>query len=1293
MHIEKSSAAETALADDFLSGGGRMGAMMRAFDFSGTPLGPVVDWPASLRAATSICLNSRYPMFIAWGTHQSMIYNDAYTAVLAGKHPGALGRPAQEVWAEIWHILGPHWTRVFDQGEATWAEDLLLVMNRSGYAEETYFTFSYSPIRGEGGSVGGMFCACQETTEKVVGERRLKTLRELAAQATLAKGPQEAIEMAMKTFSANPEDLPFALLYVVAADGGSARLAGSSGLDMRDCCSPGVSLEGATKGSWPLGAVVQNAGIELVDNLNAYLDPVPSGCWEKPATRAILLPLKFSTLEKPSGVLVCGVSPVREVDEGYRTFFEVAAGQTASAIANAQAYQQERQRAEALVEIDRAKTVFFSNVSHEFRTPLTLMLGPVEDLLATSHTGLSPAAKGQLEIVNRNGFRLLRLVNTLLDFSRIEAGRVQAVFEPTDLASFTMDLASVFRAATERAGLKLAVDCPQLPEPVYVDRDMWEKVVLNLVSNAFKFTLEGEIEVSLRAADGNAVLRVRDTGVGIPAEEMPRIFERFHRIPNVRSRTHEGSGIGLALVQELIKLHGGTIRAESRLNQGTTFIATLPLGKDHLPADRLGASRNLASTAVGAAPFVEEALRWLPEQVPAGEEIEPFIRNELIAVPSFPPEADDNRPRVIVADDNADMRQYLSRMLMERYNVQVVADGEAALQAARAKRPDLILSDIMMPCLDGLGLVQEIRADAALKTVPVILLSARAGEESRIEGLQHGADDYLIKPFSARELQASVAAHLKMARARREADQALRESENLLSEAQRIAGVGSWRWNIQTGEVQWSDQLYAIFGVDPKAFTPSVQAFSEYIHPNDRQVFEEKIAQISSSGTPVDFEFRIVSETGSTRVLRSVGQVTAFDSTGNPLIVVGASMDITERKHEEQQLRRLNQNLEHMVAERTKLAEDRAKQLQVLAVELIETEERERRRFAELLHDDLQQMLASARFQLHAVGGDASADPALVTIGRILEESIAKSRRLTHELSPPVMHYGSLHSAIEWLAGQMMAQFGLDVHLEAENIPELKTSPLKVFIFRAVQELLFNIIKHAGVKSARVVLSGRNSHLEVTVSDQGNGFDKTALDRSRTQKGFGLISIRERARYIGGDLKIDSEPGRGSRFYLSVPVQPAIEDNVQVPLEAPFDAIARKTHYKGGGLRVLFADDHQVMRQGLIRLISSQPDIQVAGEAANGREAVELARQLRPDVIVMDISMPVMDGIEATRRIKSELPEVRIIGLSMFEDDNAAQNFINAGAHTFVRKTASSAELLKAIYGSGDAAGDLITRV
>ncbi len=487
------------------------------------------------------------------------------------------------------------------------------------------------------------------------------------------------------------------------------------------------------------------------------------------------------------GILVVGISPARKLDSEYRTFYELIAGQIATAVQNARAAEEERERLEALAEIDRAKTTFFSNVSHEFRTPLTLMLGPLQDLLSRSQTHLSPIAKEQLELVNRNGARLLRLVNTLLDFSRIEAGRVQGVYQATDLAAFTSELASVFRSATDRAGLRLVVDCRAMGEPVYVDRDMWEKIVLNLLSNAFKFTFEGEIEVSLSRVGNAAELRVRDTGVGIPADAIPTLFERFHRVPNTRSRTFEGSGIGLALVHELVKLHSGSMRVESEVEKGSTFIVSIPLGQDHLAGQQLGGPRSLSSTAIGGKPYVEEALRWLPDTTePFAESLPPD--DELIPVPC-PPSAGDSatRRRILVADDNSDMRQYLVRLLAEHYAVEAVSDGQAALDSVRQRPPDLVLTDVMMPNVDGFALLGELRSDPATRTIPIILLSARAGEESRIEGVEHGADDYLIKPFSARELLARVQTHLEMARIRKDSEAALRrrteQFETLLNEA------------------------------------------------------------------------------------------------------------------------------------------------------------------------------------------------------------------------------------------------------------------------------------------------------------------------------------------------------------------------------------------------------------------------------------------------------------------------------------------------------------------------------
>ncbi|MBV9390205.1 MAG: PAS domain S-box protein [Chroococcidiopsidaceae cyanobacterium CP_BM_ER_R8_30] len=455
------------------------------------------------------------------------------------------------------------------------------------------------------------------------------------------------------------------------------------------------------------------------------------------------------------------------------------------------AREEERQRAEALAELDRMKTLFFSNVSHEFRTPLTLSLAPLQDALSDRAHPLAPVTRERLELVHHNSLRLLKLVNTLLDFSRIEAGRMEAVYEPVDLAIFTTELASVFRSAIERAGLQLIVDCPPLPEPVFVDRQMWEKIVLNLLSNAFKFTFQGEIRVSLHSTDGNqAILQIQDTGTGIASEHLPHLFERFYQVRGTKGRTHEGSGIGLALVHELVRLHGGTIEVNSILGEGTCFTVSLPFGTEHLPSERLrrgkaerlqdeGDSpaetlrerilpvRTLASTAMSTTAYVEEAERWLPEES-RGSEGAGGDKSQWSTGYSSPA-SPASSARVLLVDDNADMREYLTRILGEHVQVEAVADGATALAIAQERVPNLILSDVMMPGLDGFELLGALRADLRTREVPIILLSARAGEEAIVEGLEAGADDYLIKPFSAQELVSRVTAHLQMARLRGEA--------------------------------------------------------------------------------------------------------------------------------------------------------------------------------------------------------------------------------------------------------------------------------------------------------------------------------------------------------------------------------------------------------------------------------------------------------------------------------------------------------------------------------------------
>jgi signal transduction histidine kinase len=760
--------AETAVNTGWVRGGGALGDLVREFDWTKTPLGAIEEWPQSLKTVVRTVLTSRFAMWMSWGPELTFLYNDDYAQMTLGtKHPWALGKPSREVWKEIWDDIGPRIHRVLETGEATWDEALLLFLERSGYREETYHTFSYSPLSGDDGTVAGHLCVVTEETDRVIGERRLKTLRSLAGELSKTITEEEVASCVARCLGENQKDLPFTLLYLFTEDGSEARLACHTGLTEGHPAAPQSIQLNQENQPWPISDLLSGKDSISVENLPERFNSVPSGAWDKSPWRAILLPITSQGQDKPAGVIVAALNPYRPLDVSYAGFINLVAGQIAASIANARAYLAEKKRAEALAEIDRAKTAFFSNVSHEFRTPLTLMLGPLQDLLSRSQTHLSPTAKEQLDLVSRNGSRLLRLVNTLLDFSRLEAGRVQAVYLATDLARFTSELASVFRSATDKAGLRLVVDCPDLGEPVYVDRDMWEKVVLNLISNAFKFTFEGEIAVSVHRMGNTAELRIRDTGVGIPAEAIPRLFERFNRVPNMPSRTHEGSGIGLALVYELVKLHGGSVRAESIVGKGSTFIVSIPFGQSHLASGQLGGSRSLSSTAVGARPFVEEALRWLPDSPDGNVEIF-SLQDESLPVPCPPASATGVRPRVLVADDNSDMRQYLARLLSEQYEVETVADGQAALQAAHDDPPDLIVSDVMMPILDGFELLKSLRADEQTRTIPVVLLSARAGEESRVEGIEAGADDYLVKPFSARELLARVSGRLEIARLQRD---------------------------------------------------------------------------------------------------------------------------------------------------------------------------------------------------------------------------------------------------------------------------------------------------------------------------------------------------------------------------------------------------------------------------------------------------------------------------------------------------------------------------------------------
>jgi signal transduction histidine kinase/DNA-binding response OmpR family regulator len=1315
------------MIEDIFPGTSEMAQRMRELDWSNTALGPVERWPQSLRTSVSTCLDCAFPIVLWWGPDLAILYNDEYRQILGpAKHPWALGQRGAVVWSEIWDVIGPMLSQVYEQAEATRSRDLLLHVDR-GYPEEAYFSFSYSPIHSEGERVGGIFCPVIETTEKVIGERRLRTLRDLAAKCKGAESEQAAFEAAARVLAGNPHDVPFSLIYLVDERQSVATLKAAAGIARGTHASPGsVALDDDAPDLWRLRTVARSGQVSLLTGLQAYFDALPTGVWKAPAHSALALPVLLPGQEHPRAVLVAAVSPMRALDDDYRTFFQLIATQLASGLADAQAIADERRRSEALAELDRAKTTFFSNVSHEFRTPLTLMVGPLQDLLAESGT-LPADAHTAVEVAHRNGLRLLKLVNTLLDFSRIEAGRINASYEPTDLAALTKELASVFRSAIEKAGLALVVECESLPEPIYVDRDMWEKIVLNLLSNAFKFTFEGRITVALRWHGDRVELSVSDTGVGIPESDLPRVFERFHRLNHERARTHEGTGIGLALVQELCRLHGGGVSVTSLEGRGTTFVVCIRTGTSHLPAERIAASRQLAPTNIGAVPYVEEALRWLPAAADSAVDASAGgITTE--------PDSADAPVRVLVADDNADMRDYLCRILTPSYQVEPVGNGIAALAQIRVHPPDLVLADVMMPELDGLGLLAEVRADERTRSIPVILLSARAGEEARIAGLQAGADEYLVKPFSARALLARVASQLQMARLRREGERrtnAELERMRLLQENAAVmatlngvgaivasdldrdkvvqavtdagtelttAEFGAFFYNIvdQSGE---SYTLYTISGV-PR------ETFSRFPMPRNTDLFEPTF-----KGTGV---VRSVDVTTDPRYghnppyfgmpeghlpVRSYLAVPVKGRSGNVIGGLFFGHSLTGRFSEH------HERLAAGIASWASVALENAR-LYMSAQEANRIKDEFLASLSHELRTPLNAILGYARMLRSGIVPPEKQQKAIETIDRnatsltqIVEDVLDVSRIVSGKIRlnvQPVEFPDIVRRAIDAVAPAAEAK-----GIRVETVLDPDAAPISGDPER-LQQVLWNVLSNA-VKftnrggKVQVRLQRVDSHVEAVVSDTGIGIPKeflphvferfrqadAGISRERGGLGLGLAIARQLAQMHGGTIEAFSEGvDKGSTFRLKLPlmiVRAPREEPSPVPSRS--EPVRREITADLHDIRVLAVDDDRDAL-ALVAEVLAAAGAHVT-TAHSAEDALARLDTEATDVIVADLGMPQMDGFQFIDRVRRhrnprvrELPAAALTAYARSDDRVKA---LRAGFHIHLAKPIDPAELITTI--------------
>ncbi|HKS55776.1 MAG TPA: ATP-binding protein [Steroidobacteraceae bacterium] len=1210
------------LAADWLVGGGELGALIRAKDWGTTPLGPVEGWPQSLRSCVSHLLPSKAQIVVFWGPELVSIYNDAYRPVFGSKHPAALGKPAREAWSEIWDVLAPLFRGVVDDGEAFWAQDHLFALERHGYAEETYFDVSYDPVRDETGRVGGVFCIVSETTGRVVGGRRLAALRDLGR---VGSGVDSAVEVFRNTaavLESYGKDVPFAMLYSWDPDVGAARLEAVTGIAAGDRAAPATIDATNRHDTWPVGSDAEfvlaepPAGVEL-----------PGGPWPERVKQVAVLRLA-SRANETYGYLVCGLSARRKFDDDYRDFVKLVGSNVSAALAGVRALQDERRRAEQLAELDRAKTAFFSNVSHEFRTPLTLMLGPLEDLLAKADDW-PPDDRAMLAVTHRNGLRLLRLVNTLLDFARIEAGRAQASYEPTDLCALTADLASNFRSACERAGIRFVVDCKPIATAVYVDREMWDKVVLNLLSNAFKFTFEGEIAVRIRDADGAVEMTVSDSGIGIPPDELPRMFERFHRVQNARGRSHEGSGIGLALVHEIVKLHGGAITVASLPGQGTTFLVRIPKGTAHLPPERIHTATALAakSSAIGAGAYVAEALEWLPDAQAAAP-----LPEDL--------------PCVLLADDNADLREYARRLLSEHYAVHAVSDGQSALDAARELRPDLIISDVMMPRLDGFGLIRAVRADPQLRGIPIILLSARAGEESRIEGLDRGADDYLVKPFSARELLVRAGTLIRSAELRRRAEEARQQFETLFNEA--------------PFGVFLIDEHFRIVAVNPIALPliggPAVLepigrdfgSLLQSVWPQEPAAeITQRVERTLRTG-----EAQTVPEFSATRLGQQIKEYYEWRTNriplpGGRLGAVCYFRDISES---------------------------------IVARETMREADNRKDEFLATLSHELRNPLAPLRSSLEFVRRVAQAPASAVTALDIMDRQLSHLVRLVDDLLEVSRITRGL---VELRREQVRLDVAINSAIETSEpliragkhrlIVSMPDEPLilnadRVRLAQIFANLLNNAAKYSD-KGGLIEVTARRDGGDalVTIRDSGDGipphklgnlfqiFWRGAFSAQRNQSGLGigLALVRRLTEMHGGRVEASSEgPGKGSCFSVRLPL------NVR-PVAAPKPE--RQQTGSIASLRVLVVDDNRDAAESLAMLLhTTGADVHVAHDGVSALDEFELRE---PDAVLLDIGMPGMDGYEVARRLRefSSPQRVAIIALTGWGQDEDRQRVRDAG--------------------------------
>ncbi|KAJ3174897.1 hypothetical protein HK101_010805 [Irineochytrium annulatum] len=1039
-----------------------------------------------------------------------------------------------------------------------------------------------------------------------------------------------------------------------------------------------------------------------------------------------------SSYNKVQGVLIVESAPTIVFDQPYQNFLRLLKHEIAMALVDISSLLEAKQRGEALAQLDKAKTTFFTAISHELRTPLTLMLGPLEDCLSSSH--LTPAMLTNIQLAYTNTIRILKLIHNLLDYSRIQNGRMTASFRRVANASdLTRSLASVFRSAVEKLGIKYIVEVEDVSEDCYLDRQMWEHITFNLIGNAVKFTKHGYIRCRLYSTATHLHLDVDDSGIGIPAEELPRLFEMFHRVEQPLHHSFEGTGIGLALTEELIKMHGGTIRVESQLHTGSAFHVAIPLGFEHLPKDRVfhdapESDGFIAGLPVGGpavvgtdtgpqAPragsfnigkaFAEEADRIARDATEKG-----YADHSRVADGNSPGTVPAEAATILfVVDDNSDMRKYLANVLSTRWSVRSFENGSTALTEASHSPPDLIISDIMMPIMDGLELLRRLRLEERTREVPVILLSGRSGEEARVGGLEQGADDYLAKPFSMGELVARVATKLELSRKRTELERAVmvekNEKDNQARKYLRLATMSPIGivGTDMTGGVTFANETFRRqFDMTEEELAELVgntaDVATKCVAEEDCEMVFATLRKAIADATGYSIEYRVWQRYAKQTIWVQQRTVVEYDGEGKPIGHLHCLMDATSSKMLEEEKVANLQREEAAQRKRADAAIEQRKQQEAF-IDMICHE----------IRNPLNGIMNSNHFVAEVINEiqqfyDKSGDPVLADIlrrGLECTDAIklcaehqktqrvnmeAKQIRATVEVSP---RFAGRHE--EWFQGDptRLSQILINLLTNAVKFTEkVDVKTIRIVLDgvlieddppappRAANREALGIEGDAaeeGLGTWKLAFSVIDSGIGMTEGEKTKLFQQFSQASCKTYteyggSGLGLFICKRLVELMGGSIDVESEKGKGSTFKFEV-----LARNVPAP---PRSLSERRLTGSSNPkvdrpLRFLVVDDNEINRRVLVKHLKT---IGHAFETAcNGREAVEMvtARHYDLDMIFMDIEMPVMRGEEATRRIRElekvgGLPALPIVAVTGNGRREQVQHALESGMQNVLLK-------------------------